>query len=618
MDLATLDNWISISRALVATGILLGVAKLIGVSVAGKHTSIHLQLIVGINCIGLIGLALGWLPQPIPLLILLAVLLTFGLFIAAQSLREVRQQTPKPSRSAPGWSATQPALGLLALLVTAGPALTYPSGWDELVYHIELPRRWMDAGALTFQADLPYSALPSLPEIVVWLVAPIEHLVTPRMLVWVIWVNGILVFRESIRQVASPATAEVLVWSLAASRVSLMISANCYVECFLWADTAALCGLLLTPNANTRESLGLAGLLVGAAIATKMTSVGLAAFLPVGYLLLRSQQIAVGRQALVGAIIACAFATPFYLRPWLLCGNPFSPYFAALFTTDDATLQTSEFHHGLAAGNFGVPGWLGFVIAPVALAFARELYDGTFGVQWIVILSCGALAAKHAINQSNHKGALAAMCLCGLLYVFWFASSQQARFAVPFLMLGIFACAGYIAKLELRARRLILVVLGVLTLYSVPWINSGYYLDSWLCVMKIRSPIDYIRDGVGDSYAELALYLHSEIPSDEKVLTIFEHRLAYLPAGVEIATPYFQHKHFANPESQASADELFSHFKQHDIKYVVLTLTPLGPDVSQQYIEAQRRWFRGIDECIATGKLKVVWRSESHVVTQVQ
>ena len=72
-----------------------------------------------------------------------------------------------------------PLLGLLfcglataAGLVTLIPALCYPSGWDELVYHAVLPRRWSTEGWPAFYTDLPYSGFPSSGEILFWLIAP--------------------------------------------------------------------------------------------------------------------------------------------------------------------------------------------------------------------------------------------------------------------------------------------------------------------------------------------------------------------------------------------------------------------------------------------------------------
>src|SRR5205823_4430591 len=75
--------------------------------------------------------------------------------------------------------------------VTLGPALCYPTGWDELVYHNVLPRRWLADGWPAFYSDLPYSGFPSLGEILFWLMAPIEGVIAPRLLTWTCWIIGL-------------------------------------------------------------------------------------------------------------------------------------------------------------------------------------------------------------------------------------------------------------------------------------------------------------------------------------------------------------------------------------------------------------------------------------------
>ena len=65
-------------------------------------------------------------------------------------------------------------------LLTLGPALCIPDGWDELVYHHELPKRWQRDGWLAIYPDLPYSGFPSLAETLFWLVNPIEGVIVPR------------------------------------------------------------------------------------------------------------------------------------------------------------------------------------------------------------------------------------------------------------------------------------------------------------------------------------------------------------------------------------------------------------------------------------------------------
>ncbi len=128
--------------------------------------------------------------------------------------------------------------------------------------------------------------------------------------------------------------------------------------------------------------------------------------------------------------------------------------------------------------------------------------------------------------------------------------------------------------------------------------------------------MDYIRDGVTDSYTELALFLHESIEPDAQIISLFEHRLAYLPRRVEIGTPFFQVKYFRNAAEQ-TADNLMVELRAHNVDYVVLTTNPLGPDVSSNRIADQQRWFQNIDQCIANGQLNVIWKSEQHAVASV-
>lgn len=110
----------------------------------------------------------------------------------------------------------------------------------------------MNDGWLSIQTDLPYSALPSLSEILFWLAAPVEHLITPRLLSWVVWAIGFCLLRQTLRHLADTAITTIWLLALFLSPIVLMISANCYVESFVWMDAAALAYLLFVqPESST-------------------------------------------------------------------------------------------------------------------------------------------------------------------------------------------------------------------------------------------------------------------------------------------------------------------------------------------------------------------------------
>lgn len=626
MDIQKLDCWNSLLRAVPATTLLIVVAQFLGCGfltwsrlllAERSWTRFHVAGILGLNLLGLYALAVAWLPASLRNALTLVL-------CAMAFLWAMRRWDSARGMCLRGWrtrSWRQVLLGSL-ILFTLGPALTYPSGWDELCYHLELPRRWVEAGGIGVQLDLPYSALPSLLEAVFTLTYPVESLVTPRLLTWIIWLNGLLVFRSACGQVCRDRNALSLTVAMVASPSALLISANCYVEALIWANVAGLLWLMTSQSNELKDvwrGSCVFGVFIGGAIAIKMTSLGLLA-LPVFLTLLQLERNKLTwGQASTVVLTAVGFASPFYLRSWIETGNPVSPFFAQLFTTDSAWIECSRYHHDLAVSNFGMRGLPGLVVGPGALAFADELYDGTLGWQWLLIILLLAVAVVRAASLDKPRRKMISLCLAAaaLFYGIWFLTAQQVRFAIPLVMIVILAAGIGIETYREPVQRWWRIALVGLSLVSVPWINLGYYLDSWLCVLKVRTPVDYIRDGVTDSYTELAIYLHESIPNDAKIVSLFEHRLAYLPRGVEIATPYFQVKYFRSPAEQ-TAENLMAELREQGIRYVVLTTSPLGPDVSANRIADQQEWFRNIDQCIARGQLKVNWRSEQHAVAEVE
>ncbi len=508
---------------------------------------------------------------------------------------------------------------LLAVALTLGPALTYPAGWDELAYHIELPRRWTEVGSINVQGDLPYSALPSLIEIVCTQAYPIEGLITPRLFVWAIWLCGASLLVQLIKQLSDDKNGVAIAVSVAASPIALMVSANCYVESLIWTNCIAILYLLSLQkfSAFSQTSWGLA-ILIGGSIATKMTSVGLL-LLPVIFQFFSNEQgqSKKTRLNLVTILIASIlFAAPFYVRAWWYCGNPVSPYFAQYISTAPADLETSRYHHDLAVGNFGMPGWIGQILAPIAVAFANELYDGYFGYQWLILLGLGFYSLKS--DKSKARGDTLWLGLSALVVgCLWVITSQQARFALPLYLVVVVLAAKGVARLNNRSQRWGRWIILAATLISFPWTNLGYYIDSWLCVLKIRTPIAYIRDGIQeDGYIELTEYLHQQLGASDRALSLFEHRLAYLPAQVEIGTPYFQSKYFTNAKvqtPQAIIDEL----RTHGVNHLIITARPIGPDISNSYIQSQQVWYQTLDRCIADGSLTVIWKSGDYAVAKV-
>ncbi|MCU0879006.1 MAG: hypothetical protein MUF06_14580, partial [Pirellulaceae bacterium] len=409
------------------------------------------RIVVGLNLLALLGVVLGqlgvlaqgrtgWLLAAGSLLAVVDLVRTRGDWLpTAGSWRQ--RFTSRPALS----TALIGGLALLAALVTLGPALCFPAGWDELVYHATLPRRWAVDGWPAFYADLPYSGFPSLGEILFWLAAPIESLVTSRLLVWAAWLAGFVLLEAILRRRLPRHVSLALALALAISPASLLVSANCYVEALLVADLAALLFVLTVPQraASDRVSFRTAtilGILAGGAAAVKLTGLVLLV-VPLGVLAALAWKPSRRIRALAAGGVATAVAglvaLPFYLRPWLATGNPLYPYFASWFSDDPARLEMSRYHHAIGGAWFGVHTLDAFLTGPILLAFRDENYDGWFGWQLVGLL---ALAIAALVNR-RRRSLWAAAGLLGLLwlalYAFWFFTAQQARFLVPAMLLVV-------------------------------------------------------------------------------------------------------------------------------------------------------------------------------------
>ena len=91
------------------------------------------------------------------------------------------------------------------------------------------------------------------------------------------------------------------------------------------------------------------GVLGGGAAGVKLTGLAVLVVPLAWYLVTRARPLLPA----VYVLTAAAVAFPFYLRPWLLTGDPFYPYYCQWFPADLARLEMSRYHHALGAA-FGL------------------------------------------------------------------------------------------------------------------------------------------------------------------------------------------------------------------------------------------------------------------------
>ena len=580
---------------------------------------LHLVAVCGV-CLGMTGLIVG--NRSLILLGMFSLLGVAEVWRSRLSMHLVRSdcllRCRKPSR---GWLFVAPFV-----LFTLGPAVNYPAGWDELVYHSVLPRRWMTDGWPAFYVDIPYSGFPSLVEILCWLATPLESLVMSRLLIWVCWMLGLVLAYVVMRRGSDHKTALWMVMALAASPISLMISANCYVEAFQFLGFLAIFVLLDDSSSQEIHSRHivrsiLLGILVGGATAVKLTG-AITIVVPLAWYVKNwiTDKRMVAHLPIVCATIVITsllVAMPFYLRSWMFAGNPFYPYFADWFSNEARVLEMSLYHHSIGADAFGMRGILGYLTSPILLAWDSELYDGAFGWQWIFLIGLSLVGWKD--NWSKHRAVerLWLGCAAVILYSFWFFSAQQARFALPlFVVVAMLASHG-LKEIKGRMRTLVCALLMGVTLFSLPWTNAGYYFASWERLLGIWSNTQYVDDSLEVEYVPLVSAIEKNTPEDARILLLFEHRSLYIPRQCVIGTPFFQAEGLTPPEQYSDPDRVLRYLNENKFTHVVFATKPLGPDRSSQWWNRGESIFASIEKGTQLGYFKVLWNTNNYAFLEV-
>ncbi len=624
---SSLDTLGSIPLAIAAVALLLAAASGAGgwltptvvVSRRQQWESTLLRTVVGLNLVGMAGMVLGMTGalgngRSVWLLVALAL----PRYITAARWRWKQRLTEWPVRrwQRPSWGDA--AFGLLAF-VTLGPALCYPTGWDEMVYHGVLPRRWLAEGYPAVYRDLPYSGFPSFGEVLFWLLAPIEALIAPRLLIWVSWMLGLLVLAALLRRQGAGRFANFIACCFAASPAVLMISANCYVESLLMMNVAAL--LLAAIHFRHRGGALVLGVLAGGGAAIKLTGLVVVALPCLWWLgtALASRRQATHslRMGLMATGTAIVVSLPFYLRPWQETGNPCYPFLADWFTTDLNTMAMSRFHHTIGDFGFGVRSLETFFAAPLLLGFQDQLYDGGFGWQWFIVLGLAALVLVSMRRHPGRRIAIWPAATAAALYVAWYCTAQQGRFAVPMAAAAVCVAATGLRQFARPMQRALLGAFGIATAISLPWPTAGYYAASWETVAGHWTWADGLNDATRGKYLPLIKAIDQHTPAEAQLLLVLEHRLLYMPRSAQIGTPFFQEAWLMPPRDFVTAERLIAQLQQGGITHLVIAKSPVGPDWSPAYWEQSQPIFQGITASLQAGQLSMVWESEDHLLIAV-
>jgi hypothetical protein len=366
------------------------------------------------------------------------------------------------------------ALAGLAIALDLVAAAAPPTSADALKYHLALPERWLQRGAIDetywrwegfspFGVEMLYGQGLALGggEVASVLNAVLALLATAAVYVLARDLGG----GGALAGAAGAALfvlQGVVTWEATSSFVELGL--------VFYATLALVHGLrfLRTPS---RDGALVAGALAGAAAGTRYLGLaaGALALLPILVAGARARAWSVAASA---AAVACLVAAPWYLRNLLATGNPVYPVFFGGDEWTDASqrgLDATADRYGMHAGVHRM------LVLPFDLLVHGDRFDrGQYVGTGIFLFAALALVVRPSrVRAAVAAGATAYACI-------WWVLSPQARFLLPALaVLAAVGGSGAAAWLSSRGIRRVAAA-AALTAAALAWAASSAALTRQL------------------------------------------------------------------------------------------------------------------------------------------
>ena len=508
---------------------------------------------IGLGVQGLLGYALGLLGWAHPAALftfqigLLLVLLWRGGWRAwKDDLQTFAAQWQRGMRSASRWVifALGTGLALIFILALAPPA----EGFDALFYHLPVPLRVLQGDGLQ-PSGVEHFWFPALPEgAFLWAVGMYAE--RAAQLLHMTWgLAAALLLWHWAETVWSGKVAQKTLLILLTMPSLYLLASWAYADLALtFFGLAAVYGVWRAAQTESdAPAIGwaiLAGAAAGMAMGVKYTSFPIPL---VGGLLLLwwgRRPLKNGmRAAAVFSVAAILVAAPWYLRNWLVMGNPFYPFvFGGLYWDD----FLSAWYAGSGV-DWTLPDLLLLPLSATLGYRDAMFYDGRIGPLYLLFapMTIYALMAARRGTLMQRRAVLALSVFALLSVAVWLlgmdgsATLWQTRLLYPVLIpFALLTALGWLAAPKLDTPHLRISFIVNFMAAAVIFVTLA---DTALYALQ-RNPLKYAA-GLETRQAYLsrtiphyaqAIDLVAQTPEDAQIYSIFEPRSYYFSRNVRI------------------------------------------------------------------------------------
>jgi 4-amino-4-deoxy-L-arabinose transferase-like glycosyltransferase len=466
-------------------------------------------------------------------------------------------------------------------------ALTPPTSNDEVAYHLAIPKIYTQNQRISYISFIPYSNWPLETEMLFTLSLLVQGDLPAHLLTWsagVVICLSLIGFGKRYFNTEAGCFAAAIFSSTPVFRylagsglieVPLtLFFLGCLVGFFVWLETR-----------KTRD-LVLSAIFGGLAASTKLNGAVLpliAASAIFGVILISNRRDfgKALRGFLTYGIVSFLVVAPWYIKSWVLTGNPLWPFLAGVFGARGWDSLGTEY----------LMGFIQLPNLPISLAnwftaaWKLTFPDGQFGPSIFRIgttyLLCLPIVLFGVIFSNHPKKKWLIWCGAGsfILYSSWFLQTQQSRFLLPALPLFALAIAGAATLLIDRFSHpaKILAWIGI----------SGLLFSSFWMLNRDDRRVVYTVWPFLSGQEDRAAYLSRVIPG----YAVYDYANHNLPSGSLIWLALYESRGYyldqnyawANPISQrifplegfTSSGDLAEALKKAGFRYVIFRDTGL-------------------------------------------
>jgi hypothetical protein len=484
-------------------------------------------------CVFLLGV-LGFLYRAAVITVVVFFLLSA---LAGRSVQWRRQDADShfPKMHPPWDPITVVALFALGACLVAGLllALTPAVGKDALIYHLAVPVLFIKHHGFYFVDGNVFAHYPLGQEMIYILALMLQGEILAKVLHFlsaIALLFGMWLFCRCHLSGMSYWPVALLVFFTIPSVFSVShvayndLAVSLYVFLSVYAFLKWYC-------AADRVALALSGVFAGLAMGTKYTALFVPFIVVLGILWrARHDGASMGtaiRSVLVYLIPTAIVGCPFYLKNWIVTGNPFYPFFYGVFGGKGLDPEWARlydlFVQSLGAGR----DWLDYLLLPWNVSFHAQMsspkFDGMVGPVFLLTLpfvfGIRRMAAEIKIL----------LVFSALLFLFWASSAQQIRYLIPvFPFLAI--VVGYVLSYY-RQRKVFFIMLAIMIIGCVA-INVSYIVKELYTISPARYIIGREKKNAflqrQIPFYEMFQTVNTQLPMDARVFLIHMKNYGYL------------------------------------------------------------------------------------------